>query len=119
MGMIIDSCIGVTLAANPLGRQTVIQAAGDARVFTSVISLGELSFGEHACTDPTQRAMRAAYLRQFESRPALGVSQHTAFFWRARRCRQTSRPVATAALQRAVGSRTGYRTRVFAPNAQG
>ncbi len=76
--MIFDSCIWVALAANQLDRQTVIEAAGDAPVFTSVISLGELSFGVHSCTDPTVRAMRAAYLRQVESRPALAVSQHTA-----------------------------------------
>lgn len=76
--MIFDSCIWVALAANQLDRQTVIEAAGDAPVFTSVISLGELSFGVHSRTDPTERAMRAAYLRQVESRPALAVSQHTA-----------------------------------------
>ena len=76
--MIFDSCIWVALAANQLDRQAVIEAAGDAPVFTSVISLGELSFGVHSCTDPAERAMRAAYLRQVESRPALGVSQHTA-----------------------------------------
>ena len=78
MGMIFDSCIWVALAANQLDRQAVIEIAGDAPVFTSVISLGELSFGVHACTDPAERARRAAYLRQVESRPALGVSQHTA-----------------------------------------
>jgi predicted nucleic acid-binding protein len=76
--MIFDSCIWVALAANQLDRQAVIEAAGDAPVFTSVISLGELSFGVHACTDPAVRAVRAAYLRQIESRPALAVSQHTA-----------------------------------------
>jgi hypothetical protein len=47
-------------------------------VFTSTISLGELNFGVQSCTDPTERAMRAAYLRQVESRPAIGVSKHTA-----------------------------------------
>ena len=78
MGMIFDSYIWVALAANQLDRQAVIAAARDAPVFTSVISLGELSFGVHACTDPAERARRAAYLRQVESRPALGVSQHTA-----------------------------------------
>ena len=78
MGMIFDSCIWVALAANQIDRQAVIEAAGDAPVFTSVISLGELSFGVHACTDPAERAMRAAYLRQVESRPALAVSQHIA-----------------------------------------
>ena len=46
-------------------------------MFTSVISLGELSFGVHSCADPTERAMRAAYLRQVESRPTLDVSKHT------------------------------------------
>ena len=77
MGMIFDSCIWLELAAGQLEAQAVIDAAGDAPVFTSVISLGELSFGVHSCIDPTERAMRAAYLRQVESRPTLGVSNHT------------------------------------------
>ncbi len=33
-------------------------------VVTSVISVTELSFGVEACTNPVERAMRAAYLRQ-------------------------------------------------------
>jgi len=76
--MIFDSCIWVGLAANQVDRQAVIDAAGDAPVFTSTISLGELNFGVQSCTDPTERAMRAAYLRQVESRPAIGVSKNTA-----------------------------------------
>ena len=76
--MIFDSCIWVGLAANHVARHAVIAAAGQASVFTSVISLGELSFGVQSCLDPTERAMRAAYLRQVESRPTLGVSKHTA-----------------------------------------
>lgn len=76
--MIFDSCIWVALAAGQVDRQAVIEAAGDAPVFTSTISLGELSYGVHSCTDPSERALRAAYLRQVESRPALGVSRHTA-----------------------------------------
>ena len=78
MGVIFDSCIWVALAGNQVDQQAVIDAAGDAPVFTSTISLGELSFGVHSCTDPTERALRAAYLRQVESRPTLGVSKHTA-----------------------------------------
>lgn len=78
MGMIFDSCIWVALAANQVDRQAVIEVAGEAPVFTSAISLGELSFGVQSCADPTERAMRAAYLRQVESRPTLGVSKHTA-----------------------------------------
>jgi predicted nucleic acid-binding protein len=78
MGMIFDSCIWVGLASNQVQRQTVIEAAGDEPIFTSAISLGELSFGVQSCTDPTERAMRAAYLRQVESRPTLSVSKHTA-----------------------------------------
>ncbi len=77
MGMIFDSCIWVALAAKQVEPQAVIDAAGDAPVFTSVISLGELSFGVHSCIDPTERVMRAAYLRQVEIRPTLGVSTHT------------------------------------------
>lgn len=78
MGVIFDSCIWVGLAANQINRQAVIEATGELPIFTSAISLGELGFGVHACTDPTERAMRAAYLRQVESRPTLGVSSHTA-----------------------------------------
>ncbi len=76
--MILDSCIWVGLASRQVEQQAVIDAAGISPVFTSVISLGELSFGVQACTDPTERAMRAAYFRQVESRPTLGVSKHTA-----------------------------------------
>ncbi len=78
MGVIFDSCIWVALAAHQLERQTVIDAAGEVPVFTSVISLGELGFGVHSCADPGERALRAAYLRQLESRPTLGVSPQTA-----------------------------------------
>jgi len=76
--MIFDSCIWVGLASNQIDRQAVIEAAGDLPVFTSAISIGELSFGVHSCTDATMRSMRAAYLRQVESRPVLDVSMHTA-----------------------------------------
>ncbi len=78
MGVIFDSCIWVALAAHQLEGQTVIDAAGEVPVFTSVISLGELGFGVHSCADPGERALRAAYLRQLESRPTLGVSPQTA-----------------------------------------
>lgn len=76
--MIFDSCLWVGLAAGQVDRQAVITAAGDASVFTSVISLGELSFGVETCADPAERAVRAAYLRQVESRPILEISKHTA-----------------------------------------
>ena len=66
--MIFDSCIWVEMAAGQVDRQAVIAAAGDAPVFTSVISLGELSFGVQLCADSTERATRAAYLRQVERR---------------------------------------------------
>jgi predicted nucleic acid-binding protein len=76
--MIFDSCIWVGLATGLVERQTIITAAGDAPIFTSVISLGELSFGVEACVEPAERAVRSAYLRQVESRPNLEVSKQTA-----------------------------------------
>lgn len=76
--MIVDSCIWVGVAAGQVDRHRVISAAGDEPVFTSVISLGELGFGVQACADPAERAVRAASLRQVESRPTLMVSRHTA-----------------------------------------
>jgi predicted nucleic acid-binding protein len=78
MGIIFDSCVWVGLAAQQLDPQSVLDAAGESPVFTSVISLGELSFGVHSCIDPGARAVRAAYLRQLESRPSLGISLPTA-----------------------------------------
>lgn len=76
--MIFDSCIWIGLAAGQVSPRAVIVAAGEAPVFSSVISLGELALGVEACVDPAERAMRATYLRQVESRPTLGVSRHTA-----------------------------------------
>lgn len=78
MGVIFDSCIWVGLAADQVDREALIEIAGDEPVFTSVITLGELNFGVEACTDPADRAMRAAYLRQVESRPTLNVTKDTA-----------------------------------------
>jgi predicted nucleic acid-binding protein len=68
----------VGLASNQLDTRAVVEAAGDLPVFTSAISIGEFSFGVHSCADATVRSMRAAYLRQVESRPVLDVSKHTA-----------------------------------------
>lgn len=76
--MIFDSCVWVGLSSNQVDAQAVIEAAGDQPVFTSAISIGELSFGVHACADATLRSMRAAFLRQVESRPVLEISRHTA-----------------------------------------
>ncbi|MFL9922571.1 type II toxin-antitoxin system VapC family toxin [Paraburkholderia fungorum] len=78
MGVILDSCIWVALAAKTLASQAVIELAGEAPVFISVISLGELGFGVQACADPVERAGRAAYLQQLERRPILDMSRQTA-----------------------------------------
>jgi hypothetical protein len=59
-------------------RQVVVDAAGAEPVFTSVVSLGESALGVHVCPDPTERAVRAAFLRQVESRPTLGLTPNTA-----------------------------------------
>jgi predicted nucleic acid-binding protein len=77
MGLIFDSCIWIGLAANEINPQTLIEIGGDLPVFTSVISIGELSFGVHSCNDPAERSLRAAYLRQVESRPTLNISANT------------------------------------------
>jgi predicted nucleic acid-binding protein len=78
MGIIFDSCIWVGLASGQIPHQAVIDAAGVEPVFISAISLGELAFGVESCSDPTERAARAASLRQIESRPTLVVTRHTA-----------------------------------------
>jgi len=99
VGIIFDSCIWVALASNDLDSQTVIDVAGKGGVYTSVISLRELTFGVEACTDPAERAMRAASLRQIEQRPMLQVTRHTAAAFGVLGSRsQTKRPVASATL---------------------
>lgn len=78
MGVIIDSCVWVGLAGGMVAPRAVIDAAGDAPVFISTISLGELAFGVQSCADAAERARRAAHLRQLERRPVLDVTRHTA-----------------------------------------
>lgn len=78
MGVILDGCIWVGLASGQVRKESVIAATGDAPVFTSVITLGELAFGVEACADPAERACRAASLRQIELRPVLEVTRQTA-----------------------------------------
>jgi predicted nucleic acid-binding protein len=78
MGVIIDSCVWVGLAGGTVAPRAVIDAAGDAQVFLSVISLGELAFGVQICADAAERARRAAHLRQLERRPVLDITRHTA-----------------------------------------
>jgi predicted nucleic acid-binding protein len=77
VGVIFDSCIWIAHAAGQVSQQDVIAVAGDEPIFTSVISLGELSFGVETCQNPAERAVRAAYLRQIQSRPTLEVSPDT------------------------------------------
>lgn len=76
--MIFDSCIWVALASGEIDHGQLTGATKDAPVYTSVISLGELAFGVEACPDPAVRALRAAWLRQVETRPSLVVTRHTA-----------------------------------------
>jgi predicted nucleic acid-binding protein len=78
VGVILDSCVWVGLLAGQVERQAVINTTGDAPVFVSVVSLGELAFGVESCADPAERAARAASLRQIESRPNLSVTRATA-----------------------------------------
>ncbi len=78
MGVILDSCLWVGLAAGEIDPQAVIERTGQHPIFLSVISLGELGFGGESCADPAKRAIRAAYLRQVETRPTLEITKHTA-----------------------------------------
>ena len=65
------------LASDTLARDSVIALAGDAPVFTSVVSLGELSFGVQDYANPAERARRATVLRQIELQTT-GVTAQTA-----------------------------------------
>jgi len=78
MGLIFDTSIWITVASGKQEADPVVAFVGDEPVFVSVISIGELSFGVESCTDPAERAARAAFLRKLESRPTLGVTRQTA-----------------------------------------
>ncbi len=78
VGVILDSNIWIALAAGALDRKAAAAALGDEPAFISVFTLGELRFGVETCANPAERAPRAAFLRQLESQPALGVSRDTA-----------------------------------------
>jgi len=78
MGVIFDSCIWVGMATGQLQQNTILKLVAEQPIFTSVISLGELQYGVESCLDPAERAVRAAYLRQVESRPILDISEGTA-----------------------------------------
>lgn len=78
MGLILDTCIWVGLTQGHLDTATVVSASGEAEVYVSAVSLGELRFGVETCADPALRARRAAALRQIEQRPTLDVTRHTA-----------------------------------------
>nr|WP_218884099.1 type II toxin-antitoxin system VapC family toxin [Burkholderia guangdongensis] len=66
------------MAAGQVAPRAIIEAAGDAPVYISVVSLGELAFGVQVCADAAERARRAAHLRQLERRPVLDLTRHTA-----------------------------------------
>lgn len=78
MGVILDSSIWIALSGGRVEHAAVVAAAGEEPVFTSVIALGELSFGVQCCADPALRAGRAAFLREVEQRPTLNVTPQTA-----------------------------------------
>jgi predicted nucleic acid-binding protein len=78
VGVIFDSSVWIALAGGQLLPEAVAKASDEAPIFTSVVALGELSFGVQACADPAQRAARAAFLRQVEQRPTLDVTPQTA-----------------------------------------
>ncbi len=78
MGVIFDSSVWIGLAGGMVDRDAISRACADAPVFSSAIAIGELAFGVEASRDPAERAARAAYLRQVESRPVLDVTRHTA-----------------------------------------
>jgi predicted nucleic acid-binding protein len=78
VGVIFDTSIWVGLSMGQIDDSAVIAISGEQPVFTSVISLGELNFGVQACTNPAERARRAAFLRQIETKPVLEISTHTA-----------------------------------------
>jgi len=78
VGVIFDTSIWVGLASGQIPSQAVVKAAGDAPVYISAISLGELSFGVESCPDPATRMLRTRFLRSLEQRPVLDVTSLTA-----------------------------------------
>jgi predicted nucleic acid-binding protein len=118
MDAIFDRCIWGDLAGNQVDRQDVIEAAGDAPIFTSAISLGELSYGLQSCMDPIERTVRASYLRQVDSRPTLDINKHTAAAFGVLAAAVKVAGRSSPHVQRLVDSRTDHRKRLHASHTK-
>jgi predicted nucleic acid-binding protein len=78
MGMIFDTSIWIGLSEEQITEEAASEAAGEERVFLSVISLGELSFGVESAGDLAIRMHRRRALSTFEEMPVLDVTAQTA-----------------------------------------
>lgn len=60
MGVVLDSSTWITLSGDRLEHAAIIAAAGEAPIYTSVIALGQLSFGVQCFADPVAGAATSA-----------------------------------------------------------
>jgi predicted nucleic acid-binding protein len=78
MGMIFDTSVWIGISGEQISEEAASEAAGEQRVFISVISLGELSFGVESAGDLAIRMHRRRALSTFEEMPVLDVTAQTA-----------------------------------------
>jgi predicted nucleic acid-binding protein len=78
VGVILDTCVWIERMASRLSAMEIVRVCGDAPVFLSSISLGELHFGAEACADLVLRAKRRTQVRRLGKCPILTVTADTA-----------------------------------------
>ncbi|MDR0867447.1 MAG: PIN domain-containing protein [Planctomycetota bacterium] len=62
MGIIIDTCVWIGLADGDISGEDVFDKVGDAEIFCSVITIGELEFGLVSCADSQKIGRRQRLL---------------------------------------------------------
>lgn len=77
MGYLIDTCIWVEVERGALAPADVMSVTGDAPVFLSPITLGELYFGAEIADDPGIRQKRFAALQRLQRKPTLTIDAET------------------------------------------
>ena len=77
MGFLIDTSIWVDVERGAIAPADVAAVTGDAPVYISPITIGELKFGAEAAASPALRQKRLAALARLKRKPSLPIDEET------------------------------------------
>lgn len=77
MGVLIDTCVWVSVATSRLTPEDVERVTGNEPVFISPVTLAELRYGAELAADPAMRVQRLAALERLKRRPLLTIGAAT------------------------------------------